>query len=94
MEERNEEAVEPHFGIQEPNPSSISQVLFWVGGLEIALGIIVALYMADITYVVDWNIFLIWFLPTLVSGLLIIGFAEVIKLLTIIKDKVNERVSK
>ncbi|MCP3025434.1 hypothetical protein [Halobacillus sp. A5] len=89
MEERNEEAaVEPIWDTNS-NPSNISKILFWVGGLEIALGFFVALYMADMTYEVGWTTFLIWFLPTLISGLLVIGFAEVIKLLTIMTNKMD-----
>ncbi|WP_431798941.1 hypothetical protein [Halobacillus andaensis] len=89
MEERNEEAtVEPYWDTNS-NPSNVSKILYWVGGLEIILGFFVALYMANESYNTEWTIFLIWLLPTMVSGLLIMGFAEVIKLLAIIKDKMD-----
>ncbi|UOR12189.1 hypothetical protein [Halobacillus amylolyticus] len=79
MEEAKEISPQSKEDIKEENPVAV--FLYTLGGIEIFAGLMIAIYMGQLDYEWQWGTFLVWFLPTLVSGLLIVGFAEVIKLL-------------
>jgi len=83
------------------NPSSndnpIARILLVVGILEIIAGFICGIVFSQVEvqgYIgkeTEFNItvFFTWFISTLVSGLLIIGFSEVIRLLSSINYKTD-----
>lgn len=79
--------------------NSIARLLFVLGILEIIAGFIAGIVFGrgeayglyGSYYEFSWSLFFIIFLSSLIAGLIVIGFGEVIRLLQDIKDQTKDR---
>ncbi|SFE04730.1 hypothetical protein SAMN05216238_107192 [Lentibacillus persicus] len=72
------------------NENIVAKVLFIIGVAQMAAGLIIGLVTANtIPYGMSWMLFFAWMLGGFVSGMLFIGFAENIRLLHNIHEKMQ-----
>ncbi|MFD1040563.1 hypothetical protein ACFQ3N_19485 [Virgibacillus byunsanensis] len=77
------------------NENVVAKILFTIGVIQIGLGLILGFALANVNTnlngyyqsVMDWSLFFGWAFGGFVSGMLFIGFYEIIKLL----HKINEK---
>ncbi|MBP1949743.1 hypothetical protein [Virgibacillus litoralis] len=71
------------------NENVVAKILFIIGIAQMSIGIIVGLILGNADYygVMNWSIFFTWAIGGFVSGMLFLGFSEIIKLLHMINEK-------
>ncbi|QKY68342.1 hypothetical protein [Lentibacillus sp. CBA3610] len=72
------------------NENVIAKILFIIGVAQMAAGLIIGLITVTANfYMMNWQVFFAWTLGGFVSGMLFIGFAENIRLLHSINEKMR-----
>lgn len=71
------------------NENIVAKILFIIGIAQMSIGLIVGLILGNADYygVMNWSIFFTWAVGGFVSGMLFLGFSEIIKLLHMINEK-------
>ncbi|WP_099157539.1 hypothetical protein [Virgibacillus ndiopensis] len=71
----------------------VAKILFIIGIAEMVVGLLIGIILANAGYYNGfvWSTFLAWTIGGSVTGMLFIGFSEVIKLLHMINRKINAR---
>ncbi|MEH7391291.1 hypothetical protein [Bacillus sp. JJ1474] len=68
--------------------NKVANAIRGIGVLEIVAGIIIGFFLAE-DYLFNWTTFLLWSGAGFVSGIMFIGFAEIIDLLHSINSKIK-----
>ncbi|WP_188456893.1 hypothetical protein [Virgibacillus oceani] len=74
------------------NENIVAKILFIIGVAQMVVGFLLGIILANADYFYDgfvWSTFLAWTIGGFVSGMLFIGFSEVIKLLNAINGKMT-----
>ncbi len=67
----------------------IAKILFIIGIAQMSIGLIVGLILGNADYygVMNWSVVFMWTIGGFISGMLFLGFSEIIKLLHTINEK-------
>ncbi|MGP4108597.1 hypothetical protein [Virgibacillus sp. L01] len=71
------------------NENIVAKILFIIGIAQMSIGLIVGLILGNADYhgVMNWSIVFMWTIGGFISGMLFLGFSEIIKLLHAINEK-------
>lgn len=71
------------------NENIVAKILFIIGIAQMSIGLIVGLILGNADYygVMNWSIVFMWTIGGFISGMLFLGFSEIIKLLHTINEK-------
>ncbi|MFB4169477.1 hypothetical protein ACE1TG_16030 [Virgibacillus sp. JSM 102003] len=71
------------------NENIVAKILFIIGIAQMLIGLIVGLILGNADYygVMNWSVVFMWTIGGFISGMLFLGFSEIIKLLHTINEK-------